>query len=311
MVQTLQGQTNICRRRRTFWTTSTRTTPENIADVREAILADRRQTIHDVCEIVWLSYGTVQRILADNLNMRRIPARFVPRLLSEDQKALRVSVCRALKQQATDDLTFISNIITSDETWVYGYDPKTKQQSSQWKSPNSPRPNKSASSSQQWQVHVDRFSTSKALSIRNSYPLVKPSMASFTVRFEASEGGHSAQTSRQVEEKQLVSPPWQRTRSHITRCSTIPDFQKYYSDSPPPPPIRLTSPPATFSYSPKMKLRLKGRRFDTTEEIHAETQEVIDTLIIENFQGCMKSWETCWDRCRLAQGDYFEGDGGN
>jgi len=26
-----------------------------------------------------------------------------------------------------------------------------------------------------------------------------------------------------------------------------------------------------------MKLRLKGRRFDTNEEIHAETQEVIDT----------------------------------
>jgi len=33
--------------------------------------------------------------------------------------------------------------------------------------------------------------------------------------------------------KQLVSPPWQHTRSHITCCSTIPDFQKHYSDSPP------------------------------------------------------------------------------
>ena len=60
-----------------------------------------------------------------------------------------------------------------------------------------------------------------------------------------------------------------------------------------------------------MKLPLKGRRFDKTEEIHAETQEVIDTLIFENFQGCMKSWETGWDRCIHAQGDYFEGDGGN
>jgi len=58
-----------------------------------------------------------------------------------------------------------------------------------------------------------------------------------------------------------------------------------------------------------MKLRLKGRRFDTTEKIHAETHEVIDTLTFENFQGCMKSWETCWGRCIHAQGDYFEGDG--
>jgi transposase len=62
---------------------------------------------------------------------------------------------------------------------------------------------------------------------------------------------------------------------------------------------------------PKMKLRLKGRRFDTTEEIHAESQEVIDTLTFENFQGCMKSWETRWDSCIHAQGDYFEVDGGN
>jgi histone-lysine N-methyltransferase SETMAR len=74
--------------------------------------------------------------------MRRISARFVPRLLSDDQKAHRVSVCRELKKQARDDPNFISNIITGDETWGYGYDPETKQQSSQWKSPNSPRPKK-------------------------------------------------------------------------------------------------------------------------------------------------------------------------
>jgi hypothetical protein len=49
---------------------STCTTPEN---VREANFADRRQTLCDVCEIVGLSYGTVQRILAENLNVMRIP----------------------------------------------------------------------------------------------------------------------------------------------------------------------------------------------------------------------------------------------
>jgi hypothetical protein len=59
-----------------------------------------------------------------------------------------------------------------------------------------------------------------------------------------------------------------------------------------------------------MKLLLKGLHFDTTEEIHAESQEV-DTLAFENFQGCMKSWETRWDHCIHAQADYFKGDGGN
>jgi hypothetical protein len=66
----------------------------------------------------------------------------MPRLLSEDQKAHRVSLSRELKQQARDDPSFISNFITGDETWVYGYEPKTKQQLSRWKSPNSLRPKK-------------------------------------------------------------------------------------------------------------------------------------------------------------------------
>jgi hypothetical protein len=73
---------------------------------------------------------------------RCISEKFMPRLLSNDQKARRLSVCRELKQQTRDDPNFISNVITGDEPWVYGYEPETKQQSSQWKSPNSPQPKK-------------------------------------------------------------------------------------------------------------------------------------------------------------------------
>jgi histone-lysine N-methyltransferase SETMAR len=74
--------------------------------------------------------------------MTCISAKFVPRLLSNNQKAHRISVCRELKQPARDDPNFISNIIAGDETWVYGYDNETKQQSSHWKSPNSLQPKK-------------------------------------------------------------------------------------------------------------------------------------------------------------------------
>jgi hypothetical protein len=59
-----------------------------------------------------------------------------------------------------------------------------------------------------------------------------------------------------------------------------------------------------------MKLRLKGRRFDTIE-IQAESQEVLNTLTLENFQACMESWIKRWDRCIHVQGDYFEEDGEN
>jgi len=39
-------------------------------------------------------------------------------------------------------MQFLKYIVTGDESWVYGYDPETKQLSPQWKSPTSPRPKK-------------------------------------------------------------------------------------------------------------------------------------------------------------------------
>jgi transposase len=56
------------------------------------------------------------------------------------------------------------------------------------------------------------------------------------------------------------------------------------------PPYSPDLVPCEFILFPKMKLRLKGRRLDTIE-IRAESQEVIDILTFENFQGCMKSWK--------------------
>ena len=42
----------------------------------------------------------------------------------------------------SDDENILKKVITGDESWVYGYDTETKQQSSQWKHPDEPRPKK-------------------------------------------------------------------------------------------------------------------------------------------------------------------------
>jgi len=57
-----------------------------------------------------------------------------------------------------------------------------------------------------------------------------------------------------------------------------------------------------------MKLKLKGRRFDTIEEIQAESQRVLDTLTEKDFQEAFQKWRRRWDRCLHAGGNYFEGD---
>jgi hypothetical protein len=59
--------------------------------------------------------------------MRRVAAKFVPRLLIQAQKNRRSEVCHDLKKQVQDDPDFLSKVIIGDETWIYGYDPETKQ----------------------------------------------------------------------------------------------------------------------------------------------------------------------------------------
>jgi hypothetical protein len=72
--------------------------------------------------------------------MHRIAAKFIPWLLTNDQKRWCINMCLELWEKANEDPTFppMSGIIMGDKSRIYGY-PETKQQSSQWKSPRSPR----------------------------------------------------------------------------------------------------------------------------------------------------------------------------
>jgi hypothetical protein len=74
--------------------------------------------------------------------MWNIAAKSVTKLLSNYQKEHHVAICSQLKEKTENNPTFIFTIITADESWVYEYDPETKQQSSQWRMPNSQQPKK-------------------------------------------------------------------------------------------------------------------------------------------------------------------------
>jgi len=76
-----------------------------------------------------VSYGTCQAILTQDLNVRRVAAKFVPQILTAEQKEWRLSMATNMLQEAESDENFMGQIMTSDETWVYKYDPETKCQS--------------------------------------------------------------------------------------------------------------------------------------------------------------------------------------
>ena len=121
---------------------STSTDDDHVERVRAVIRGNRRLTVREVANEVGISIGSCHQILTEKLQMRRVSAKFVPRLLTDDQKENRVEISQELLANANGNENFLKNIITGDETWVYGYDVETKMQSSQWMGKGSPRPKK-------------------------------------------------------------------------------------------------------------------------------------------------------------------------
>jgi hypothetical protein len=69
----------------------------------------------------------------------------------------------------------------------------------------------------------------------------------------------------------------------------------------------ITAVPHFFLF-PQLKIKLKGRHFDTTEVIEAESQAVLNTLTENDFEDAFKKLQKHWEWCICAEEDYFEGD---
>jgi len=90
-----------------------------------------------------MSKDRVGHILHEILGMRKLSARWVPRLLTPDNKLNRETTseqCLTLFKRSPKE--FLRRFVTVDETWIHSYTPKTKEQSKQWTSPGEPAPKK-------------------------------------------------------------------------------------------------------------------------------------------------------------------------
>ena len=106
-----------------------------IDQVRTLVMQHCRVTVRELAEHL---FGT--SILSNDLAKCRVSPKFVPKLLTMEQKQLHVE--QDMLDYANSDPEFLNIVIIGDESWVYRYDPETKVQSSQWKHSTSPRPKK-------------------------------------------------------------------------------------------------------------------------------------------------------------------------
>ena len=121
-------------------------TQELIGQIKNFMDKNLRVSVETISAHFDVSVGTVHTIIREELKMRKICAKFVPRVLRNYQKERRYHDSREMFELINSDPAVLDALGTSDESWIYCYDPETKTQSSQWKYAGSPRPKKARQS---------------------------------------------------------------------------------------------------------------------------------------------------------------------
>lgn len=279
------------------------TTDDNVQVVRELIQVDARVTLEYLASHLNMSIGSIHTILYDKLKMRKVSARLLARL-TQVQKDNRVAWCQQMLQRFHNGASrHIRNIVTGDETWVYCFDPETKQQSSQWTVSGQPPPTKCI----------------------RSRSVNKKMVATWVM-----SRGHV--TTVHVEDRRTVTADWYTnvclpqvmrvTQPLLARNSRL----LLHQDNAPAHSAHLTtnflndqnvevlghppySPdlaPCDFFVFPYVKQQLRGIRFVSPDHAVNAFEAELDKITPELWTTCFQKWFVRMTKCIIHGGEYFE-----
>ena len=91
-------------------------------------------SVKGIASCTGISEGSMLAILKKCLDLRKVCARWVPHLLTEEQKTQCLKCARELlKTYKGCNSRVISNWLTGDETWVHMFEPQRRADNKQWK----------------------------------------------------------------------------------------------------------------------------------------------------------------------------------
>ena len=234
-------------------------TPELIGQIKNFTDKDRRVSIETIMAQFDASVETVHTIILEELKMRKICAKFVPRVL-RDQKERRCHDSREMVELINSDAAVLDAPVTCDENWIYCYDPETKRQSSQWKHVGSPRPKKASKLlmipifDSTGMIYMHWVPTGHTVNKEYYVEVLREFRKRFLRKRPAlfkSGQGHFHQDNTPVHNSILVT-------DYLTMMGikTVPH-----------PPYSPDLSPCDFCLFPKLKEKLRGCRYETTEEM--------------------------------------------
>ena len=215
-------------------------------------------------------------------------AKFIPKLLTTEQKDLRSEIAQDNLEMVSDDENVLKKVITGDESWIFGYDSETKQQHSQWKSMLI------IFFDCEGVVHYE-FAT-RGQTINKEYYVevlkrLRDAVRRKRPRFWSSGDWLLHHDKAPAHSSNLV-------QQFLAKHNIVQLRQLSYS-----PDIA----PCDFWMFPKLKMALKGKRFDDIETIQSNATRELKAIPKSACKDCFQMWKHRWERVVQSNGDYFEG----
>ena len=283
---------------------STSTNKEQCQLVQAYVRENRRSSIRHLSAFFEIAIGSVQTIL-HNLNMHRVCAKFVPKLLSDDQKTNRVVTCQDLLERYEEDTDMLKHIITGGESWIYVYDPLDRQQSSEWKSPRSPTLKRSRLERSAGKVMLISFFDYNGMVHVEYVPIGQK----VNGKFYKSVLKRLRDSIRRKRPEMWTSGNWflQHDNAPSHKCLLVTQYLvKHSVVTLPHPAYSPDLAPNDFSLFPTIKKGLKGRRFADIDDVKTATSTSLNELEQSFFQRTFQNLPNRWQRCIDVFGEYFE-----
>ena len=285
---------------------ATTTTKHNIELIRQILEKDARYTVRQLAKMTGLSLARIHCILKKHLKLGKINARWIPHLLTDDQKRSRVDKAKSLlKKYPKYSKKAFDNLVTGDETWVYFFEPKRKCSNRIWATKNARRPSIAKRIRSVRKVLYVILFDNKGPIIQITVPKGKTVTAKYYRDVVLRKLKKVYKRRRPQTGLKYLRLLHDNAPAHKARIVT--EFLKAEKVTVLPHPAYSPDlAPCDFFLFPKLKFHLSGKKSKSRNALGSAIYQYLMSIPIQEYENCFQKWIDRLKRCINAEGQYFE-----
>lgn len=280
-------------------------TPENIKKILKIVVFDRKVKLQEIADISKISKGTVFKIMHENLGMKKLFSKWVPRLLTLEQKQQRIDDSeRCLKLFTRDKKDFLRRYITTDETWIHHYTPESKRASAEWRGEGKSRPKRPKTQQSAGKIMASVFWDTHGILLIDFLPKGQTINSDYYIALLDRLDDAIKQKRPHMAKKK---PLFHQDNAPIHKAmKTMVKFNDLQFELLPHPPYSPDLAPSDFYLFADLKKMLQGKRFGSDDEVIAATEAYFEAKDKSFYKKGIESLEKRWNDCIAMEGDYVD-----